>query len=134
MQRVMNATVRLVAGLHMRDHVTTAMRSLHWLPIKFRIRYKLCILMHATVNNRSPEYINKLLVLVSTLPGRERLHSSTSGAFVVPVTKTPFGRRAFSVAGPAVWNELPTKLRCTTDIDHFKRALKAHLLNAAYVN
>ena len=101
MQRVMNAAVRLVAGLHMHDHVTPAMRSLHWLPIKFRIRYKLYILMHAAVNNRSPEYINKLLVPVSTLPGRERLRSSTSGVFDVPVTKTQFGRRAFSVAGPA---------------------------------
>ena len=67
-------------------------------------------------------------------PGRERLRSSTSGAFVVPVTKTQFGRRAFSVAGSAAWNELPTKLRCITDIDHFKRALTAHLFSAAYVN
>ena len=90
--------------------------------------------MHAAVNNRSPEYINKLLVPVCTLPGRERLRSSTSGAFVVPVTMTQFGRRAFSVAGTAAWNELPTKLRCTTDIDHFKRALKAHLFSAPYVN
>ena len=134
MQRVMNAAVRLVAGLHMRDHLTPAMRSLHWLPIKFRIRYKLCILMHAAVNNRSAEYINKLLVPVSTLPERDRLRSSTSGAFVVPVTKTQFGRRAFSVTGPAAWNELPTKLRCITDIDHFKCALKADLFSAAYVN
>ena len=54
MQKIMNAAVRLVVGLHMRDHVTSTMRSLHWLPIKFRIRYKLCILMHAAVNNRSP--------------------------------------------------------------------------------
>ena len=90
--------------------------------------------MHATVNNRSPEYINKLLVPVSTLPGRERLRSSTSGAFVVPVTKTQFGRRAFSVAGQAAWNELPTKLRSTTDIDHFKRVLKEHLFSAAELN
>ena len=134
MQRVMNAAVRLVAGLYMHDQVTSAMRSLHWLPIKFRIRYKLCILMHAAVNNHSPEYINKLLVPVSTLPGRERLRSSTSRAFVVPVTKTQFSRRDFLVAGPAAWNELPTKLRCTTDIDHFKRALKADLFSAAYVN
>ena len=67
MQRVMNDAVRLVAGLHMRDHVTPVMRLLHWLPIKFRIRYKFCILMHAAVNYRSPEYINKLLVPVSTL-------------------------------------------------------------------
>ena len=58
----MNATVRRVAGLHMRDHVTPAVRPLHWLSIKFRVWYKLCILMYVAAN--------KLLVPVSTLPER----------------------------------------------------------------
>ena len=33
LKRVMNAAVRLVAGLGMRDHVTPAMRELHWLQV-----------------------------------------------------------------------------------------------------
>ena len=134
MQRVMNAAVRLVACLHMRDHVTSAMRSLHWLPIKFRVRYKIMYLDACGCQQPQPRVHQQTTRSGSTLPERERLRSSTSGAFVVPVTKTQFGRRAFSVAGPAAWNELPTKTRYTTDIDHFKRALKAPLFSAAYVN
>ena len=40
-KRVMNAVVRLVAKLSVRDHVTPAMRELHWLPVTFRVQYKL---------------------------------------------------------------------------------------------
>ena len=96
MQRVVNSAVH-----HMHDQVTPTMWALHWLPIKFRIRYKLCILMHAAVNDHKPEYINTLLVPVSTLRICERLRSTTSGAFYVPKTKTEFSKWAFSVAGPA---------------------------------
>ena len=50
------------------------------------------------------------------------------------MTTTQFGTEAFSMAGSAAWNELPTKLRCTADINNFKRVLKAHLFSAAYDN
>ena len=41
LNRVMNAALRLVADLGVRDHVTPAMRELHWLPVTFRVQYKL---------------------------------------------------------------------------------------------
>ena len=52
LQRVLHAAVRLVANLGYRDHVTPVMKELHWLPIAYRIRYKLFLMMHAAVNNR----------------------------------------------------------------------------------
>ena len=38
LQRVLQAAVRLVANLGYGDHVTTAMKELHWLPIANRIK------------------------------------------------------------------------------------------------
>ena len=102
LQRVLHAVVRLVAILGYRDHVPTAMRELHWLPIAYRIKYKLCLMIHATVNNRSPAYITDILVPTSSLLHRERLRSHESGGFEVPRVRTEFGRRAFSIAGPTV--------------------------------
>ena len=46
LQRVQNAAARLVCDLRQHDHVTPSLRKLHWLPIKSRIVYKLCLLMH----------------------------------------------------------------------------------------
>ena len=44
LQRAQNAAARLILGLASHDHVTTALRHLHWLPVQYRITYKLCLL------------------------------------------------------------------------------------------
>ena len=135
LQRVMNAAVRLVAGFCWRDHITPEMRDMHWLPIVYRIKYKLCILkMHAAASNNSPKYINEILVRNSSLQERAKLRSLTSGGYVVPRSKTEFCKRAFDVAGPTAWNELPPELRHIPEIHTFNRALKTHLVGAAYDN
>ena len=73
MKRVMNAAVRLVGGLGVRDHVTPAMRELHWLPVTFRVQYKLCLMVHSSVNGRSLEYITDVLVPMSSLQGDSKV-------------------------------------------------------------
>ena len=45
LQRVQNAAARLVHQLNVRDHVTPSLIALHWLPIRCRIDYKLCMIM-----------------------------------------------------------------------------------------
>ena len=90
LKRVMNAAVRLVASLDVRDHVTPAMRELHWLPVTFRVQYKLCLMVYASVNGHSPEYITNVLVPMSPLQGRATLRSSTFRSFDVPRTRTVF--------------------------------------------
>ena len=126
---IMNVAVRLVAELGVRDNVTPAMREL---PVTFRVQYKLCLMVHSSVNRRSPEYITDVLVPMSSLQDWTTLRSSTSRSFDVPRTRTGFGERAFSVAGPAAWNKLPPNLRLITDNCKFKRALKAHFVSIAY--
>jgi len=46
LQRAQNAAARLILRLASHDHVTAALRHLHWLPVQYRITYKLCLLMH----------------------------------------------------------------------------------------
>jgi len=43
LQRVLHAAARLVLNLRPRDHVSAALRELHWLPVAQRIDYKLCL-------------------------------------------------------------------------------------------
>ena len=122
LQRVQNAAARLVAGTGTRDHITLVLRSLHWLPIKFRIIYKLCVLMHLVRVGRSPAY----------LPGRERLRSSSSFQYELPRLKLKFGERSFSFSGPKAWNSLPSNLQEHTNTDTFKKLLKTHLFNLTF--
>ena len=46
LQRAQNAAARPVTGLGLRDHVTPALQQLQWLPVQYRITFKLCLLMH----------------------------------------------------------------------------------------
>ena len=47
---------------------------------------------------------------------------------VPPVKLSTYGRRAFSVSGPVVWNSLPDYLRDDTlSHDSFRRYLKTYL-------
>ena len=100
------------------------------LPISFRIKYKLCLLMYAAWTVSARNTTPKVLIPASVLPGRAR--SSISGAFDVMPTRTKFGKRTFSVAGPAAWNSLHPSLRQLTEIWQSKRAFTAHLYGIAY--
>ena len=132
LQSVLNAAARFVADLRPRDHVTGTLRDLHWLPIGTRITYKLCTLMHASVHGAAPVYIRNMLTSVTKLPGRSHLRSAASGLYDVPRTRTKFGTRAFSVAGPTAWNALPLELRATADSACFRKKLKTFLFNQVY--
>jgi hypothetical protein len=47
LERVQNAAARLVTSTRKYDHITPILRELHWLPVKFRIHFKLlyCLLL-----------------------------------------------------------------------------------------
>ena len=105
---------------------------LHWLPIRFRIIYKLCVLMHLVRVGRSPAYLSDRMRFVADLPGRERLRSSTSFRYELPRLKLKFGERSFSFSGPKVWNSLPANLQELTNTDTFKKLLKTHRFKLAF--
>ena len=132
LQRVLHAAARLVNGLSPRDHVTSALKELHWLPIAQRIEYKLCLLVHKSIVGHAPVYINNLLTAVADVPSRSALRDAMKGNFVVPRTHLKLGERAFSVAAPQSWNRLPTELKLMRSIPAFKRSLKTFLFRTAY--
>ena len=128
----MHAAARLVLDLKPRDHVTSALRTLHWLPIQQRIQYKLCLLVHLALNGRAPSYLTDLLDTTASMPGRSGNRSASHNDLVQRSTRLKLGERAFSVAGPLNWNSLPNKLKTITDTAVFKRELKTHLFTAAF--
>ena len=50
----------------------------------------------------------------SAFSGRSALRSAVRGDLVVPSRRTDWGLKAFAVAGPSCWNELPVELRGLT--------------------
>ena len=44
-----------------------------------------------------------------------------------------YGRRSFSVAGPSLWNALPSAIRNSVSLPAFRSSLKTHLFREAFV-
>ena len=126
LQRIQNSAARLVMLAKRRDHITPILKDLHWLPIKYRIQYKVLLIFKA-LNGTAPHYISELIC--SYTPSRCLRSSRT----VPPARTKTLGERAFAHAAPKLWNSLPDSLRCQMTTDQFKKNLKTHLYNIAYL-
>lgn len=131
LQKLLNAAARLVLLIPKHEHITPSLISLHWLPVKFRIIYKIILLVFKGTHNLAPKYISDMLT--SSKVTRYSLRSADSNTLNVPRTKCKtFGDRAFAVCGPRLWNQLPSHLRKINNIDSFKTLLKTHLFKLSY--
>ena len=134
LQRVQNAAARLVCNLGPLEQITASLRELHWLPIRQRITFKLCLTMPNVHVGHSPGYICETVKPISAMANRSRLRSLTGSDYELPVIRRKLGERAFPHAGPVAWNGLPMEIRSITDTSIFKSRLKTYLFNIAYEN
>ena len=56
LQRVQNAAARLLASSRKYDHITPALQELQWLPVKYRIHFKILLSTFKTLNGMAPAY------------------------------------------------------------------------------
>ena len=104
------------------------LRSLHWLPVKYGVHFKICLLTYKALHEEQPVYLRSLIAI--SLPSRS-LRSNRGITLSVPRIKTNTGARAFSSCAPSVWNYLPLSVRSATSVATFRRRLKTYLFNLA---
>ena len=130
LQRIQNTAARIVTKSRKFDHITPTLMDLHWLPIKSRIDFKILLLCYKSIHRSSPDYLYDLLV--PYVPSRS-LRSSSDLKLKCPKYKLEsYGRRAFSINAPILWNRLPASIKSKPSVDSFKSALKSHLFQAAF--
>ena len=131
LQRVLNAAARVVSGTRKYDRGLSRLLhdELHWLDAPERIVFKLAVMVHRCLNGRAPHYLAKHCIPVSTVAARRHLRSASRHFLVVPrYHLDTYGRRAFAVAAPLVWNSLPDAVRDPAlSSDGFRRSLKTYL-------
>ena len=129
LQRVQNGAVCLVSGRRSRDHVTSSLHELHWLPIRCRSIFKMCLMVW-WCTSPSQRLIIYTLSPIANMPNRGRLRSSSK--YELPAMRLKIGERAFSHFGHVFWNSLPSELTSIIDTQTFKLHLKTHLFRFAY--
>uniref|UniRef100_A0A669EZ97 Reverse transcriptase domain-containing protein n=1 Tax=Oreochromis niloticus TaxID=8128 RepID=A0A669EZ97_ORENI len=130
LQLIQNAAARVLTGTRKREHISPVLASLHWLPVKSRIEFKILLLTYKVLNNQAPSYLNDLVVPYHPI---RALRSRSAGLLAVPrVFKSRMGGRAFSFQAPLLWNQLPVWIRETDTISTFKIRLQTFLFAKAY--
>ena len=109
-----------------------SLQTLHWLPIRSQINFKIVVLVYKCLHGEAPEYLQNLLT--THVPGREGLRSETiiDRLIVQKTEKKTFADLTFMVAGPKLWKSLLNDVKWQKYIEHFKKSLKTHLFKLAF--
>ena len=111
------------------DSITPVLKELHWLPVHYRIQFKILLQVFKALNDLAPNCLRNKL----SYQPPHGLRSDNQNILVIPKYRTKcYGDRAFSVAGPVLWNQLPCDLRTCSSLDFFKSKLKTFLFKKAY--
>ncbi len=130
LQLIQNAAARILTRTRKSEHITPVLRSLHWLPVTFRIDFKVLLLVYKSLNGLGPKYMSDMLTEYK--PNRP-LRSLGSSQLEIPRVHTKQGESAFSYYAARSWNQLPEEIRCAKTLATFKSSLKTHLFSCAFV-
>ena len=132
LQYVQNTVARVVLQVSKFQHITPVLCELHWLPIQYRIIFKILLLVYKSLNGTSPSYLAQKLHYRSHT---RSLRSVSNELLMQPrlYTKT-YGNRAFAFHAPREWNLVPYEIRKSNTILSFKRSLKTYLFTKFSIN
>ena len=129
LQRVLNTTARILLRRKRDDPSEPLLRHLHWLPVKFRIHFKVLLLAYKSLEGKAPIYLQSLLVKTQAT---RQLRSASRDLLQVPKCTTSVGETAFSRIAPSLWNTLPQVIKNCNCLKGFKSQLKTHLFEADF--
>ena len=132
LQCVQNSLARIVKRSSKFSHITPVLRSLHWLPVRHRIRFKTASLIYKFLHTGVPAYFSPNLTRYTCQVNTRR--SSPDNLYLhVPVYKPTVNKskvhfqNCLSYDGPLLWNSLPHEVRSAPTLSCFRQRLKTHL-------
>ncbi len=98
LQMVQNAAARVLTRTRMYDQISPVLSTLHWLPIKHCIDFKILLITYKALNGLAPQYLNKLLSHYS--PPRPLSFQNSSHLIITRISKTNAGGRSLFYLAP----------------------------------
>ena len=131
LQHVQNAAAHSLLTLSPKYvHITPILIQLHWLPIQTRVEFKILLITFKALHGRAPVYIKDMINRYQPMCKIRYSHKN----LLVPCkfNLKSYGRHAFSVAAPYLWNSLLEDIKNSISIDIFKCKLKTFFLKCAF--
>ena len=127
LQSVQNSCIRFIYNIKRREHVSQYLLKAHFLPVRYRIKYKLCLQVFNILNGISPCYLKDL---VQPQVHRRANLRSENDAFLLDARNLLSGTIAAKMT--LYWNDLPYVIRSCELVTKFKKDLKTHYINEAF--
>ena len=124
LQMVQNTLARIVTRSRRDASATAMLKSLHWLPIRSRIHFKINLFTYMALHNNQPKILRSL-ISVHTNP--KNLRSVTTYTLKSGQFAGSYGTKCFEVYAPKVWNTLPASIQAATSVQSFRKQLKTYL-------
>ena len=132
LKRVLYDGVRFIFGINRRTHITPYLFKLHFLPIRERIRYKICLLAFKIKKFSLPFYLRSTFDDFS--PTTSTVLRDGRGRDITMFDRWPMklSKNLIFCKLISEWNSLPYQMRLIDSIDRFKTELKTHFFKLAY--
>ena len=120
LQPIQNSLARVVLQKPRRTYADDLLVQLIWLPVSYRIEYKMSIITYKTLKVGQPRYLADLLihqqqVWATRSENQCRLHQ--------PVPNSQTSSRGFCCVAPLIWNLPPPDLRIKETVQALKTGL-----------
>ena len=127
-QTIQNSCAKCLTGARRFDSATSALRSLHWLPVKARAQFKVLLFAYRIVH-KSP---NTPMYLLEQLYIPERTRVTRSSRKIILACRlssqlSTVGGRSLFTSMVDLWNSLPVELQSVPSLSGFKSKLKTYL-------
>ena len=125
-QMVQNAAARLLSGVRTHQHITSTLATLHWLPVCFRVDFKVLMITYKALNGLGPQYLAERL-----LPPRSTCTTWSSQEGRLRSLKPREVRKEKSKT-PGLLGSGSFEIRLAPSLGIFKKQLKTWLFRQAF--
>ena len=87
LQCVQNTATRIVTRTSSYSHITPVLKNLHWLPVNYRVQFKILMHTYKALHGQAPGYISDML---NVYQPRRTLQSMDSVTLEVPSARNMF--------------------------------------------
>ena len=137
LQLVQNSLCRAVTHSSKYSHITPQLKKLHWLPVKYRIQFKISLITYKILKQGQPVYLRELIHPYTSSrntrqsdPKLRFLHTPNFDRNVHKLIK--HFSNSFSHYAPFLWNSFPFQIRNSPSVASFRKHLKTNIFNSSF--
>ena len=138
LQLVQNSFCRVVTRSSKFSHITPQLKKLHWLPVRYRVQFKIGLITYKILNQGQPVYLRELIHPYTS--SRNTRRSTPKLKFLqTPTFDHRFHKsikhfsNSFNHSVPVLWNSFPFHVRNSRSVASFRKHLKTHLFSSSFL-